>query len=628
MSTPLSPAPSDALAEQKANFLAVISHELRTPMQSIYGLLELIEQENANPDMRDMIQAAQGSAALMLDLLDDILDFARLDANKLELEQLEVPLRTLVQGVMEAMRARIQRKPIVFNAVIDPAIPTIVLGDPKRLRQILFNLIGNAEKFTAQGKIELRLKFIAGETSTQNRLRIEVEDTGIGIEPDIQKKLFQPFTQGDNSVARHYGGTGLGLSICFRLVKLMGGEIGVTSTPGAGSVFWLDIPCLHAAHDTTEPSVDLSALHVLAVESHPNAAQEIERALRNMGADTVVISTIEDARRQLDDHRFDVLITDYILPDGNGIDFMRDIARAFPRMGLVMYTFYTHDDLIQNLKAIGAIYLGKPASRKGLGQTILDVARRHWIDKENTPQRVLLVEDTASVRDILKRQIERMGVVIDVAVDGMAALDLIKTTRYGLIITDLHMPGIDGYTLADQIRKQEHTSHTPIILLTADIQLIDRAAYLRRGFDDCLNKPVSFQHLRHTLQRWGIETSLPEMPVDSPPSDDLPQKNTPLIDLSEMMHRVESTRVETIQILKSFPSMSQVLMSRIDGTDPHDVMEAAHSLKGAARFACCTALADMCDQIQNDGKNGLIDPQKTKAARDIFTAVCNEIEAL
>lgn len=617
----------DAIAEQKANFLAVISHELRTPMQSIYGLLELIEQDNTNRTMQDLIHAAQGSATLMLDLLDDILDFARLDANKLELEQLELPIRTLIQGVVEAMRVRVGTKPITLDATIDPDIPTIILGDPKRLRQILFNLVGNALKFTTRGHVHLRAVYAPSSFPDQTNIRFEIEDTGIGIDTEVQHQLFQPFTQGDSTVARKYGGAGLGLSICERLVSLMGGEIGVRSTLGQGSTFWFEIPCVSSLYDHLETTIDLTGLHVLAIESHPNAALEIERSLRNMNADVDVVATIDEARRKLTRYRFDVAMTDYILPDGNGVDFIRDLTKTFPRMGLVMYTFYEHDGLAQSLKSMGVTYLPKPASRIGLAQTLLDVAKRHWLEQTDIPQRVLLAEDTASVRQILQTQFERMGVIVDVVEDGFKALEKAQTIAYGLIITDLHMPELDGYALAEKIRASEPAgARTPIILLTADIQLSDRAAYLRRGFDDCLNKPVTFQHLRHALQRWGINVDL--VPTQETNEEVGLSDPHQLINIAQLMRQIEGTRNDAVVILKSFPVMSAPLIDRLHHTDASNVAEAAHSLKGAARFACCQQLANLCDITQRRAESGQIDHDTIKQIEATFAELCAEIKAL
>lgn len=617
----------DALAEQKSNFLAIISHELRTPMQSIYGLLELIEQDTPKPALRDLIHAAQGSANLMLDLLDDILDFARLDANKLELEQLEIPIRTLVQGVIEAMRVRIGKKPVTLGLTVDPEIPTIILGDPKRLRQILFNLIGNALKFTAEGSVTLQVLYAPSSFPDQHNIRFEIKDTGIGIDPDTQGRLFQPFTQGDNTVARKYGGAGLGLSICHKLVYLMGGEIGLISEPDQGSVFWFEIPCISGLYDQIDSTtIDLSGLHVLALEPHPNAAREVERSLRQMNADVQVVSTLAEARHKLLQHRFDVTLTDYTMPDGNGIDFIRETVSSFPRMGLIMYTFYDHDGLVQTLRSLGVTYLPKPASRKGLGQALLDVAKRHWLEQSDIPQRVLLVEDTFSVRDILKVQIERMDVTIDLAVDGFQALDMIEQNKYGLIITDLHMPDMDGYTLVTKIREQEHPrKRIPIILLTADIQLSDRAAYLRRGFDDCLTKPVTFNHLRHALQRWGITVGRYDLIETNRP---IQENQDSLINLARLVDQIEGTHADAITILKSFPVMSSPLIARLHNTSPHEVAEAAHSLKGAARFACCDILADLCDHLQSEAELGQIDPSQIDQVTWVFQAVCAEIKRM
>ncbi|MDB5478763.1 MAG: sensory box histidine kinase/response regulator, partial [Alphaproteobacteria bacterium] len=236
---------ADAAAQAKSNFLATMSHEIRTPLQTIFGMMELLSEENPTPIQNEMLNAAKNSADGLLEILDDILDLAKVEAGKMELDEFELPLRTLVYGLIEALEAKRRENNIYLKTIIEQDVPYVIHGDPKRLRQIMTNLLGNALKFTDYGGITVRVSCKTVHLALEENkigLRFEIHDTGIGMSTEVAARLFQPFVQADNSTTRRFGGTGLGLSIAQRLVELMEGKIGVHSTAGEGSVFWFEIP--------------------------------------------------------------------------------------------------------------------------------------------------------------------------------------------------------------------------------------------------------------------------------------------------------------------------------------------------------------------------------------------------
>ncbi len=620
---------ADAAAELKANFLATMSHEIRTPMQSVYGLLELIGEEKPDQKIKAMADIAKTSASGLLEILDDIHDFAKMDANKMELDTFEVPVRTLVRGINEAMAVKVHGKGVQLLDDIAQDVPFVVIGDPKRLRQILMNLTGNALKFTKQGSVTTRVRkggHVIPAPAKGTVLRFEVVDTGIGMSPDLREKLFQPFTQADSSTSRKYGGTGLGLSICRKLVEMMGGRIGVDSTVGKGSTFWFEIPTEEVStQQTTQPAdlPKLDGISVLSVEDHPQGAKEIVRSLESMGAKVESCATYKDGLELIKRRPFDVGVIDQGLPDGLGLDLIREIMTLRPFTGLVMYTVRDDIGLHHSLNALGATYLAKPASRRGLGEAVRDAARKTARLNIEGPTRLLIAEDTASVRDVLQRQLAKLEVEADFVENGVAALEALSSGKYGILFTDLHMPEVDGYEVVRKIRgdeekknsaakNEEKQTHFPVIVLTADVQMTQPQAYLSHGFDECLLKPVSMGQMRRLLIRWGLldEEDAPE--VSSPAAAPSVASVTtggdgrPVVDIDKIKEQMGAFDASTIQMLNMFIDMTAPgivkIRAAMDKGDYHALREAAHSLKGGARSACCNILGDVAAQLQTDAE--------------------------
>lgn len=608
---------SEAAAQMKANLLATMSHEIRTPMQAVFGFLELIGHEKLTPTMEEMINIAKTSASGLLEILDDVLDLAKLDADKMELDAFEVPVRMLARGTIEALSVKRHGRSVALLDDIEQGVPFVIKGDPKRLRQILINFMSNSLKFTKEGSVTLRVttkaKVVKPAGENDITLRFEVIDTGMGMPQEVCDRLFQAFTQADNTTTRKFGGTGLGLSICKKLVTLMGGEIGVTSEVGKGSTFWFEIPT-HAV-TTGEANVKLPSLEglaVLVVEDHPQGQKEIVSSLKSMGADVEACSFYQEGLDLIKRRPFDVAVIDQGLPDGSGLDLMREITEIRPFTGLVMYTVHDDYGLQHAIRTIGATYLSKPASRLGLGEAVKGTAKQTGHHNLAGPQRLLIAEDTDIVRNILKRQLDNLGgVEVDFVSNGVEALEALESGKYGILFTDLHMPDMDGYMLIREIRSREEKNpklgHFPVIVLTADVQMAQRQSYLKEGFDECLLKPVSLGQLRHLLVRWGLMSenqgiaALENEKRQASHQDDKDKKKT-AIDLDAMKSQMGAVDASTIEMVAMFADMTKPLVERIrkafDNEDAHDLEEAAHSLKGSARSACCTILGDVASQLQ------------------------------
>ncbi|MCB1531839.1 MAG: response regulator [Alphaproteobacteria bacterium] len=634
---------ADALADMKSNFLATMSHEIRTPMQTIYGLLELIADEKPEEKIQDMVDIAKTSASGLLEILDDILDLAKMDANKMELDVFEVPVRMLVRGTLEALSVKVHGVNVQLVDDIDQDVPFVVIGDPKRLRQIIMNLTGNALKFTEEGTVTVRVNANTKHIKVpENRvgLRFEIVDTGIGMSEEVCEKLFGSFTQADSSTSRKYGGTGLGLSISKKLVELMGGQIGVFSEVGKGSTFWFEIPTEEVGTETTTIDLpNLDGISVIAVEDHPQGGKEIVNSLRSMGATVELCPTYAEGLALTKRRPFDVGIIDQGLPDGLGLDLIKEIMQIRPYMGLIMYTVRDDVGMQHSLQALGVKYLTKPASRAGLGEAVEGAASRVKKMTIEGPTRLLIAEDTDSVRYVLGKQLDKLGIEADFVENGKLALEAVKTGKYGLLITDLHMPELDGYGVVDAIREEEkddESKHFPVIVLTADVQMAQRDTYLSHGFDECLLKPVSMGQFKGLLIRWGLlseaassETTTKETSADAPLAQNI---NAPAIDTEAMKAQMGAFDESTIEMLGMFYEMTAPLIENIktaqDEGDLHNLAEHAHSLKGGARSACCNVLGDLASDLQDSAEKGENAPELVEKIIAEFARVGTELKSL
>ena len=609
-------AEADQISELKTNFLATVSHEIRTPMQSVFGLLELIGADSQDDNIKSMVHTARESASAMMSILDDILDLTKMDADKMELDEFEVPLRTLVHGVIEAIKAQPKSKHITFVDEIDPAVPRVIEGDPLRLRQILMNLISNAVKFTEDGTVAVTLKTATLHTSDDPvpAIRFEVQDSGPGISKAAQDKLFSPFTQADNSITRKFGGTGLGLSICHKLVTLMGGQIGIESDIGNGATFWFEIPAHEISTDAAQSDLpNLDGVTVLSVEDHPQGAKEIKYALETMGAKVTVCGTYTEALTITQEQPFDITIVDQGLPDGLGTDLITDILDIRPSSSILMYTVREDPGMHDALTSMGVSYLSKPASRLGLADAIVNSLQRNIDNTAAKTADILIAEDTESVRHILAKQFDQFDINITFAQNGEDALQKLTENDYDMLITDLHMPVMDGYELVAAARNHDnrHIKSMPIVALTADIQTSRRNIYLEHRFDECLIKPVSLGQIKRLLIRWNLfrikntANTTDESAAADIHANDAPITARPVqaIDKNKIKEHFGQINAESLGMIGIFLDMSSKTIEKLTDAATHNdtkaVHDLSHSLKGAAYSACCIPLGNIAKQIQD-----------------------------
>ncbi|NEX18657.1 MAG: hybrid sensor histidine kinase/response regulator [Halochromatium sp.] len=517
---------AEAANQAKSAFVANMSHEVRTPMNGVLGMIELLSQTSLDQQQRGFVEVARTSTESLLNVLNAILDFSKIETGKLELEASPFDLRSLCEEVTALFTANAQSAGVELICSVEPKLPRRVIGDATRLRQVLTNLMGNAVKFTHAGEVRLQVSVLS-RSDERVRLEFRVADTGIGMTQEQVQALFQPFRQADESMTRRYGGTGLGLAITGRLVDLMGGEIDVSSEPGRGSCFSIKLgfrPCPDEHSDAR--TAKLERAYLLVVDDHQANLETISRYLQGWG---VAYRTARNAQAAIDQLRveraagrpFDAALIDLKMLGTSGLDLADwikadDALRATPLVLLGSAGAVAQADLAAHgiatllvkpvryaqLKEVLCQLLSPDApklSRAGPSTAAEPVGK-------GSRGRVLLVEDNLVNQQVALGLLGKLGLDVELAVDGQAALQRVQTSDYDLILMDVQMPRMDGIAATRAIRQQEratpNAAYTPIIAMTANAEVGDRDDCLAAGMDDYLPKPFTRATLEAMLLRW------------------------------------------------------------------------------------------------------------------------------